>query len=116
MKLAMLSQANIIQYSWMRATMQVCEITIRSAMQEHLDKATKGLGKYTIDVSALHQLTTDTTTHAQLIVVYCYIDTANTVQERDFFAQWMEPRLLSQSKVLLEQLNVICSPDKETDI
>lgn len=61
--------------------------------------------------------TTDVSTHCQLVVVFRYIDTANTVQERFFCFKSIDGQTNADgiSRVLLDQLGLVCLPESEAD-
>ena len=61
--------------------------------------------------------TTDVSTHCQLVVVFRYIDTANTVQERFFSFKSIDGQSNADgiSAVILDQLRLVCSPEITAD-
>lgn len=116
--------------------------SLDTAMREHLDKATvfKGTSNRIqnelldcmLDVMQGHIIqdlkkteflavqadeTTDVSTHCQFVVVFRYIDVANTLQERFFCFKQIDGGTTAEaiSKVLLQQLGVVCSAENEVD-
>ena len=61
--------------------------------------------------------TTDVSTHCQFVVVFHYIDEANTLQERFFSFKQIDGGTTAEaiSNVLLQQLGVVCSAENEVD-
>ncbi|KAL2086792.1 hypothetical protein ACEWY4_017851 [Coilia grayii] len=116
--------------------------SLDSAMRDHLDTATvfKGTSNRIknelldcmLDVMQGHIIqdlkntdflavqadeTTDVSTHCQFVIVFRYIDKANTLQERFFSFKQIDGVTTAEaiSKVLLQQLGVVCSAENDVD-